>query len=216
MVPPLAKLLEAAPSPDEVARAARALRVDADAGDAEARLALGLLLYEGHVGRREVIEGLRLIRLAAEQGHAEAAGTVTRKAYRGESGGEHRDQQAQQGRQQEPARAASGRVAAEGGGVGHACPFPGLPSDKSPRTTPDTPTPRPSPHITTPGGESASDSSPGADGALDPRSPRFGGVPPGRPSLIFVSRGTRPMSGTLARRPPSAQEEPAEITTKTG
>lgn len=71
----LGDLIALADWPDDLARAGRALRGDALQGDPDAAFKLAVLFYEGHFGRREVIEGLTFLRQAAAAGH-EAAGRM--------------------------------------------------------------------------------------------------------------------------------------------
>lgn len=74
----LGDLIALADWPDELATLARALRLDADHGDAEAAFKLAVLHYEGHFGRREVIEGLRLLRQAVLLAHPAACRMLDR------------------------------------------------------------------------------------------------------------------------------------------
>ncbi len=71
-------LLSFRESPESFAATARALRRDADQGGAHAQFLLAVLLYEGHVGRREVLDGLALLRASAAQGHPAAAEMLAR------------------------------------------------------------------------------------------------------------------------------------------
>lgn len=71
-------LIDLADDPNALFAAMRPLWDAVADGDAHAAFLLGVLLFDGHVGRREVVEGLRLLRLAAGLGHPEALAVLRR------------------------------------------------------------------------------------------------------------------------------------------